>query len=66
MESPITMTFHGAAIAAALYIIMVSFLGQPVIIAQTRSIFIGLLAALYMIVFGHKAPSMARINPALI
>ena len=62
MESGFTMFIHSAAIAIILYLVM-RLLGQSDVQAQDRSVLIGAVALIYMIVFGHGAPR--RVNPRL-
>lgn len=57
------MVLHGAIIAAVLYLIMFYALKQGHNVALSRSVLIGLLAAAYMILFGHGAPT--KISPSL-
>lgn len=64
-ESPLIMLVHAAIIGIVLYLIMRFALGQKDVVAQTRSTFIALLVALYMLTFGHGLPS-GRVNPALL
>lgn len=64
METPIMMAVHGALIALVLYVIMRYALGQSDQVAQARSVLVGLVAAAYMVVFGHNVPPMG-VNPAL-
>ena len=63
MESSLTHLSHGAVITAVLYVIMKFILKQTENVAATRSIAIGLVATLYMILFGHGPPT--EINPVL-
>ena len=62
MESSFTMFFHSAIIAAVLYVIMKFGLKQSEMIAQDRSILIGALALVYMILFGHGLPTNINKN----
>ena len=57
------MFIHSAIIAAVLYVLMRFGLGQSDTKAQNRSILIGAVALIYMILFGHGLPT--SINPAL-
>ena len=50
------MVLHGAVIAAVLYLIMRFGLKTSDVVAQTRAVLVGLLAALYMVLFGHNLP----------
>ena len=61
-EGPLTMVCHGALIALVLYLLMKYLLGQSDVKALTRSVLIGLLAATYMIVFGHGLPKRLNNN----
>tara|TARA_A100001388_G_C28724382_1_gene478149 strand:- start:142 stop:339 length:198 start_codon:yes stop_codon:yes gene_type:complete len=63
MESTLTHLMHGAVITAVLYFIMSKLLKQSDNIAVTRSVVLGLVMTLYMVVFGHGMPN--KINPAL-
>ena len=63
MESPLTHLMHAAVITAILYFIMSRLLKQSETVAVTRSVFLGLISALYMLTFGHGMPT--KINPAL-
>ena len=63
MESTLTHLMHGAVITAVLYFIMSKLLKQSENVAVTRSVVLGLLITLYMVVFGHGMPK--KINEAL-
>jgi putative effector of murein hydrolase len=56
MESGFTMLIHSAIITTILYIIMKFILKQPEMISQNRSLLIGSLVLIYMILFGHGLP----------
>jgi len=56
MESGFTMLIHSAIITAILYVIMKFILKQPEMISQNRSLLIGSLVLIYMILFGHGLP----------
>jgi len=62
MESGFMMLIHSAIIAAVLYVIMKFILKQPEMMAQDRSILIGALVLVYMILFGHKLPTYINKN----
>jgi hypothetical protein len=57
MESALSHLFHSAIIAVILYIIMKFFLKQSQTMSLNRSILIGALALIYMIIFGHGLPT---------
>ena len=64
MESGFSMFIHAAIIAAILYIIMVFIFKQSSSKAQDRSILIGAIILIYMILFGHGMPG--RINSNIL
>jgi hypothetical protein len=63
MESGFTMLIHSAIITTILYVIMKFILKQPEMISQNRSLLIGSLALIYMILFGHGLPT--HINKSI-
>jgi hypothetical protein len=65
MESGFMMFIHSSIIAVVLYVVMKFILKQPEMIAQDRSILIGALALVYMILFGHGLPT-TDINKNLL
>ena len=62
-EGGLMMLLHSVLIAIVLYIIMVYLLKQPVKVAEDRSVFLGALVLLYMVLFGHGLPK--KVNPRL-
>ena len=62
MESGFIMFIHSAIISLILYVIMRFIMKQPVLISQNRSILIGTLALIYMILFGHGLPRQINKN----
>jgi NADH:ubiquinone oxidoreductase subunit 6 (subunit J) len=60
MERGLVMVFHSAVIALILFFIMFMLLKQPRQIAEDRSVLIGAIALVYMVLFGHGLPN--RIN----
>ena len=63
MESGLMMVFHALVITVILYLIMVYGMGQASIKAENRSILIGAVVLIYMILFGHGLPT--KLNNAL-
>lgn len=63
-ENGFTMFLHSAIITVILYLLMVIILRQRMDVALDRSILIGAITLVYMIVFGHGLPY--KINPNLI
>jgi hypothetical protein len=62
MESGFTMFIHSVIITAILYAIMKFILKQSEMVAQDRSILIGALSLVYMILFGHGLPTHVNKN----
>ena len=57
MENALMMLVHSVIITVILYIIMKFFLKQSETMSLNRSILIGALALIYMILFGHGLPT---------
>ena len=62
MEGGFTMLIHSAIITVVLYIIMKYILKQSDSKAQDRSILIGAIVLIYMILFGHGLPNHINGN----
>ena len=62
MESGRIMLIHSVGIGLLLYIFMVFVLGQKQSIAENRSILIGAIILIYMILFGHGLPTTINKN----
>lgn len=56
MESGGIMLVHSFIIGLLLYLFMVYVLGQKQTIAENRSILMGSIILIYMILFGHGLP----------
>ena len=56
MEGPLNHLFHAVVITFLLYAIMKFVLRQSQTMALNRSILIGAVALIYMILFGHGLP----------
>jgi TRAP-type C4-dicarboxylate transport system permease small subunit len=56
MERGTMMLIHSIIIALLLYVIMIYGLNQRPIVAENRSILLGAVILIYMIVFGHGLP----------
>jgi hypothetical protein len=59
-ERGLIMALHGIMIAVLAYLIMVFLLKQSTPIAENRSVLLGAVVAMYMVLFGHGLPG--RIN----
>ncbi len=57
MESGRMMLLHSVIIGIVLYLLMVYVLGQKQAVAENRSIVLGALVLIYMVVFGHGLPT---------
>jgi len=56
------MLFHALVIALVLYLVMVFLLKQKCAVAENRSILIGAVVVIYMILFGHGLPGTLNKN----
>jgi hypothetical protein len=63
MESGRMMLVHALLIGVLLYLFMIFVVGQKQAVAENRSILIGALALVYMILFGHGLPT--SVNKSL-
>ena len=54
------MMLHSVIIGVLLYLVMIYLLKQSQVIAENRSVLIGAVVLIYMVVFGHGLPN--RIN----
>lgn len=62
MDQWYMMIIHAILIAIVLYVIMLYVFKQPAIKAQNRSVLIGALVLVYMLVFGHGLPVSINKN----
>tara|TARA_Y100000816_G_scaffold238718_1_gene184950 strand:+ start:764 stop:958 length:195 start_codon:yes stop_codon:yes gene_type:complete len=62
VERGLMMVVHSAIIAVILYLIMLFVLKQKPIVAENRSILIGAIVLIYMILFGHGMPTKLNKN----
>lgn len=60
MERGLMMLLHSVIIGVLLYLVMIYLLKQPQVVAENRSVLIGAVVLIYMVVFGHGLPN--RIN----
>jgi len=56
------MLLHSILIGILLYIIMIFLLKQPAHIAEDRSVLLGALVLVYMVLFGHGLPNKINRN----
>ena len=64
MERGLVMLLHSVIIGILLYAIMVFLLGQSPAVAENRSLLLGAVMLIYMILFGHGLPT--RINKSVL
>jgi competence protein ComGC len=64
MESPMEMLLHSVIISIVMFILLRFMVKQSDNKAMTWSMLIGSLSLFYMLVWGHKLPSL-NINTAL-
>ncbi len=55
----IMMIIHSIVIAIVIYLILKFAIGQPVVVARRNSIWVGIFALIYMLVFGHRLPMVS-------
>jgi len=53
---------HSCVIVAIAYVVMLYGLKQSPSVAETRSLALGSVALAYMLLFGHKLPTMNAFN----
>jgi hypothetical protein len=64
MERGLVMLLHSVIIGILLYAIMFFLLGQSPVVAENRSLLLGAVILIYMILFGHGLP--IRINKSVL
>ena len=62
MERGLMMVVHSVVIADILYLLMVFVLKQRPIVAENRSILLGSIILIYMVLFGHGLPNKLNKN----
>ena len=62
MERGLMMVVHSVIVAVLLYLLMVFVLKQRPAVAENRSILIGAVVLIYMILFGHGLPNKLNRN----
>ena len=62
MDRGLKMIFHSLIIGFLLYLFMIFILGQSQIVAESRSILLGAIVLVYMILFGHGLPTSINKN----
>ena len=62
MDRGLMMLLHSLLMGLLLYIIMVFLLGQRPSVAEDRSVLIGAMILIYMLLFGHGWPKWRIVN----
>jgi hypothetical protein len=62
MESGRMMLVHSLIIGVVLYLFMIYVLKQRPVVAENRSILLGAVILIYMILFGHGLPTNMNKN----
>lgn len=62
MDNALMMFVHAIIIGVLLYLFMIYALGQKQAVALDRSILLGALILVYMIMFGHGLPTSINKN----
>lgn len=62
MERGLVMVVHSIIIGLLAYGVMLYGLKQKPMMAENRSVLLGAVVLAYMVVFGHKAPTMSALK----
>lgn len=62
MERGLVMLLHSVIIGLILFVFMRFVLGQSASVAEDRSVLIGALVLVYMVLFGHRLPGTINRN----
>lgn len=62
MERGLIMLIHSVILGVLLYVLMIFALGQSAKVAEDRSVFLGAIILIYMVLFGHKLPGSVNKN----
>ena len=65
MERGLVMLVHSVIIGLIIFLIMRFILGQSVSVAEDRSVLLGAVVLIYMVLFGHRLPGTINRNVAL-
>ena len=65
MERGLVMLVHSVIIGLIFFLIMRFILGQSVSVAEDRSVLLGAVVLIYMVLFGHRLPRTINRNVAL-
>lgn len=62
MERGLMMVVHSLLLGFVSYLLMVYGLKQPGLVAEDRSVLLGALLLVYMVLFGHGLPTKLNKN----
>jgi hypothetical protein len=62
MERGLIMLLHSIIIGLILFVLMRFALGQSLAVAEDRSVLIGAVVLIYMVLFGHRLPGSMNRN----
>jgi TRAP-type C4-dicarboxylate transport system permease small subunit len=62
MERGLVMLLHSIIIGLILFVLMRFALGQSLAVAEDRSVLIGAVVLIYMVLFGHRLPGSMNRN----
>jgi hypothetical protein len=62
MERGLMMVLHALMIGIVLYLVMVFGLNQEAEVAEDRSVLLGAVVLVYMVLFGHGLPDHVNKN----
>ena len=62
MERGLMMLLHALMIGIILYLVMVFGIGQSPEVAEDRSVLLGAVVLVYMVLFGHGLPDKVNKN----
>ena len=62
MERGLMMLLHALMVGIILYLVMVFGLNQEPAVAEDRSVLLGAVILVYMILFGHEMPGTVNKN----
>lgn len=62
MERGLVYCMHAVAIAVVAYALMIYLLKQEPMMAEDRSVLLGAVVLIYMVMFGHNMPGVVNAN----
>ena len=62
MERGLVMLLHSVILGLLFFVLMRFALGQSVAVAEDRSVLLGAVVLIYMVLFGHRLPGAINRN----